>query len=179
MQTHRFDDALAGALRPQAGPRVPVLAHLAAASVRAAEAGGRLTLERAVALAAEAHAGQTDKAGAPYILHPLRVMLAQQSEEARIVGVLHDVVEDTPVRLDHLAAMGTSEAVLRGLDAVTRRDGESYEAYVARAGTDPLGRMVKIADLRDNMDLTRLAAPTGHDHARIGRYRAALAALGV
>jgi hypothetical protein len=181
MQTHRFDDALAGALRLHRatdGPRLHILAHVAAATALDAETGGRLTLERAIALATEAHAGQTDKAGAAYILHPLRVMLAQESDEARIVGVLHDVVEDTPVTLDHLTAMGASDAVLQGLEAVTRRRDESYEAFVARAGADPLGRPVKTADLRDNMDLTRIAAPTERDHARLDRYRAALAALG-
>jgi hypothetical protein len=174
MASHRFDDALASALRLHRADRAetPALAHLLA------DRQGGLSLERAIAIAAEAHAGQTDKAGAPYILHPLRVMQAQESDEARILGVLHDVVEDTPVTLDHLAAMGASDAVLRGLEAVTRRPDESYEAFVQRAGADPLGRPVKIADLRDNMDLGRIAAPGEQDHARLARYRAALAALG-
>lgn len=174
MATHRFDDALASALRHHAaaGAETPALAYLLA------ERRGALTLERAVAIAAEAHAGQTDKAGAPYILHPLRVMAAQEGDAARIVGVLHDVVEDSPVTLDHLAAAGASEAVLRGLDAVTRRAEESYEAFVARAGADPLGRAVKIADLRDNMDLARIAQPSDKDRARLARYARALAQLG-
>lgn len=182
MLTHRFDDALAFAARlhreTRSGPRPPLLAHLAEACSLEAEHGGHLTLERAIALAAEAHAGQTDKAGVPYILHPLRVMQAQPTTEARIVGVLHDVVEDTPVTLDHLAAMGAPDAVLRGLEAVTRRADESYVAFVARAGADPLGRPVKIADLRDNVDLSRIKTPTDRDHARLDRYRAALTALG-
>lgn len=181
MLTHRFDDALDRAAQlhqAEGGQPLPLLAHIAAAGALDAGQGGHLTLERAIALAAEAHAGQTDKAGAPYILHPLRVMQAQPTAEARIVGVLHDVVEDTPVTLDHLAAMGAPDAVLRGLEAVTRRADESYEAFVARAGADPLGRPVKIADLRDNMDLSRIAAPSDRDHARLDRYRAALDALG-
>lgn len=180
MQTHRFDDALARAVRlhgeRRGGSDIPFLAHFLA--LARADREAPLSLERAVALAAEAHAGQIDKAGTPYILHPLRVMLAQQSDEARIVGVLHDVVEDTPVTFDDLAAIGASDAVLQGLEAVTRRGDESYDAFVERAGADPLGRPVKVADLRDNMDLTRIAAPTERDHARLDRYRAALAALG-
>ncbi|WP_372893978.1 hypothetical protein [Rhodosalinus sp.] len=106
------------------------------------------------------------------------MMQAQESAAARIVGLLHDVVEDTPVTLDHLAAAGAEAPVLRGLDAVTRRAGESYEAFVQRAGTDPVGRAVKIADLRDNMDLTRIAAPSDKDRARLDRYARALAQLG-
>lgn len=105
-------------------------------------------------------------------------MQAQESAAARIVGLLHDVVEDTPVTLDHLAAAGAEAPVLRGLDAVTRRAGESYEAFVLRAGTDPVGRAVKIADLRDNMDLTRIAAPSDKDRPRLDRYARALAQLG-
>src|SRR4051812_31424399 len=116
------------------------------------------TLERAIAIAAEAHAGQVDKAGAPYILHPLRVMLSVETTDERIVAVLHDVVEDCPGwTAERLRDEGFSTAVLRGVDAVTKRDGESYESFVVRAAADPLGRAVKIADLRDNMDLRRIA----------------------
>jgi (p)ppGpp synthase/HD superfamily hydrolase len=133
-------------------------------------------LERAIAIAVTAHAGQTDKAGQPYILHPLRVMFSLPGTQARIVGVLHDVCEDCPGwDLARLRAEGFSDAVLSGLDAVTRRDGEDYPAFVARAAQDPLGRAVKRADLLDNCDLSRIAAPTDADHARIARYRAALA----
>jgi GTP diphosphokinase / guanosine-3',5'-bis(diphosphate) 3'-diphosphatase len=135
------------------------------------------TLERAIAIAAEAHAGQTDKAGAPYILHPLRVMLRMRSGPERIAAVLHDVVEDTPWTLEALAAEGFAPEVLAAVDALTRRDGESYEAFVTRAGADPVGRAVKLADLAENMDLTRLATPTARDVERLDRYRRAVAQL--
>jgi (p)ppGpp synthase/HD superfamily hydrolase len=135
------------------------------------------TLERAIEIAASAHAGQVDKAGTPYILHPLRVMLALASNEDRIVGVLHDVVEDTHVSLDDLRAEGFSEAVLAGLESVTKQDGESYEAFVLRAAADPIGRRVKLADLTDNCDLSRIASPTQKDHDRIAKYRAAIESL--
>lgn len=135
------------------------------------------TLERAVMLAAQAHAGQVDKGGAPYLLHPLRLMLAQHGDEARIAAVLHDVVEDSDLCLDDLRREGFSEAVLDAVEALTRRPGESYPEFIARAARDPIARAVKRADLVDNLDLSRIPAPTDQDRARIARYQAALAQL--
>jgi len=135
------------------------------------------TLERAIVLAAEAHAGQTDKAGAPYILHPLRVMLRVSDPEARIAAVLHDVLEDSGVTPGQLRAEGFSDAVIRGIQAVTRGAGETYEDFVLRAARDPIGRQVKLADLQDNADLSRIAAPTEKDIARTEKYRRAIAVL--
>ena len=135
------------------------------------------TLERAIAIAAEAHMGQVDKAGAPYILHPLRVMLRVQTPAERIAAVLHDVVEDTAWTLEELAAEGFEPEVLAAVDALTRREGESYEAFVARAGADPVARVVKLADLAENMDLGRIVSPTAADIARLDRYRRAVAQL--
>jgi len=135
------------------------------------------TIEHAIKIAAEAHAGQVDKAGAPYILHPLRVMLRMNTNDERIVAVLHDVVEDSHWSLDLLSAEGFSEQVVRAIDSVTRRDSETYEEFVLRAGLDPVGRRVKFADLEDNCDLGRIAAPTEKDHARIDRYRRAIEQL--
>lgn len=136
------------------------------------------TLERAIALAAEAHAGQQDKVGEAYILHPLRVMLAVGSPDERIVGVLHDVVEDTPWTLEGLRAEGFSAEVVDAVDALSRREGEDYFDFVLRAGANPLARPVKLADLRDNLDMTRIAAPSQRDYERCERYRKALALLG-
>ena len=135
------------------------------------------TLERAVAIAAEAHAGQVDKAGAPYILHPLRVMLRVQQPAERLAAVLHDVVEDTPWTLEALASEGFAPEVVAAVDALTRRDGETYEAFVTRAGADPIARVVKLADIADNLDPSRIAVFTEADHARMARYRHARAAL--
>ncbi len=111
------------------------------------------TLERAIAIAAEAHAGQVDKAGAPYILHPLRVMLLLNTIEERIAGVLHDLVEDCPDwTFDRLRHEGFSEPVIAALEAVTKREGEhgdaNYMTFVQRAGSDKIGRLVKLADLQ-------------------------------
>lgn len=137
------------------------------------------TLERAIAIAVEAHAGQVDKAGAPYILHPLRVMLSLATTEERIVAVLHDVCEDCPGwDFQRLRAEGFSAAVIAGLEAVTRRPGEAYEDFVGRAARHPIGRRVKRADLADNSDFSRLAAPTPRDHERLAKYRRAITLLG-
>ena len=135
------------------------------------------TLERAIAIAAEAHAGQRDKAGEPYILHPLRLMLHMDSDEARMAAVLHDVVEDSPWTIDGLRAEGFAEKVLAAIDALTRRPGEAYEAFVARAGSNPLARRVKLADLEDNLDARRLPDLGEEDLARVRRYHRAWRAL--
>jgi (p)ppGpp synthase/HD superfamily hydrolase len=137
------------------------------------------TLERAIAIAAEAHAGQIDKAGAPYVLHPLRVMLSVQGHETKIVAVLHDVVEDCEGwSFERLRGEGFSDEVLFGLDAVTKRDGEPYAQFVRRAGENFIGRAVKIADMRDNCDLSRISKPSETDLQRIAKYKSALRQLG-
>jgi (p)ppGpp synthase/HD superfamily hydrolase len=136
------------------------------------------TLERAIAIAAEAHAGQVDKAGAPYVLHPLRVMLRLSTPEERMVAVLHDVCEDCPGwTFDRLRGEGFHDRVIEALQSVTKRDGEDYEAFVTRAAASPIGRRVKLADLHDNCDLSRIAQPTERDHERIGKYRRAIAMI--
>lgn len=140
------------------------------------------TLERAIALATAAHTGQTDKAGAPYILHPLRLMLRMRSDPERIAAVLHDVVEDTPFTLDDLRRLGFSGDVLDAVQALTKRPDEEgtdegYFRFVVRAAGHPVARAVKIADIEDNMDLSRIAAPTDRDRQRIARYRKALSLI--
>lgn len=134
------------------------------------------TLERAIAIATDAHAGQQDKAGAPYITHPLRVSRGLTGE-AKIVAVLHDILEDTPWTLEQLRAEGFGPAVLSGVDALTRRPGEDYFDLVKRAAADPIGRVVKRADLADNMDVSRLGEMTETDETRLKKYRSALAIL--
>ena len=131
------------------------------------------TLEAAIALAATAHEGQTDKAGAPYIFHLLRVMQAQDTRPARIAGVLHDLVEDTPYTFEDLRDRGYSETVIRALESVTKQEGEDYAAFAMRAGQNPIGRTVKLADLEDNMDTSRLPEMTEADAMRLKKYHAA------
>lgn len=135
------------------------------------------TLERAIAIAAEAHAGQTDKAGGAYILHPLRVMLRVSTVDERIAAVLHDVVEDTTVTLEALAEEGFSAPVLAAIDALTKRPGESRIDAAARAAADPIARVVKLADNAENMDMSRLPSPTERDFGRLEEYKQVRALL--
>ena len=118
------------------------------------------TLERAIVIAAEGHAGVKDKGEAPYILHPLRMMLALTSPDERIVAVLHDVCEDCPGwTLDLLRAEGFPDHIITALDSVTKREDEDYETFVRRAAANPIGRKVKLEDLRDNSNLSRISHP--------------------
>jgi len=129
------------------------------------------TLERAIAVAAQAHAGQTDKAGEPYILHPLRLMLAMETGLERIVAVLHDVVEDSGITLEMLRAEGFAEEAVAAIDALTKRDGESKMDAAARAKGNALALRVKLADNADNQDMILTSDPTEADVARIEEYR--------
>lgn len=136
------------------------------------------TLERAIVIAAEGHAGAKDKGGAPYILHPLRMMLALSSPEERIVAILHDVCEDCPGwTLDRMRAEGFAENIINALDSVTKREGEDYEIFVSRASVNSIGRRVKLEDLKDNLDLGRIIHPAAKDFARIEKYRASVKTL--
>jgi (p)ppGpp synthase/HD superfamily hydrolase len=135
------------------------------------------TLERAIAIAAAAHAGQVDKAGQPYILHPLRVMLRVATEHERMAAVLHDVVEDTDVTLYTLAAEGFASEVIGAVEALTKRPGESRMQAAERAAANPIARVVKLSDNAENMDLGRIANPTADDYARLEEYKLVREAL--
>ncbi len=134
-----------------------------------------MTLERAIAIAAEAHAGQKDRAGAPYILHPIRLMIQMDSENAMMAAVLHDVVENSVWTLDDLRKEGFSNEVLNAVDSLTHRDkeGEDYWDYIQRAKSDPIAIKVKLADLEDNLNPDRLNEVTEKDEKRFDRYRKA------
>jgi len=119
-------------------------------------------LTRALVIAAEAHAGQVDKAGEAYILHLIRVMLRVTGEDERIAALLHDLVEDTTWTLEDLRAEGFSAAVVRAVDHLTCREGEVYHRFVKRA------------DLEENMDHSRIAEPSETDFARLEKYRQVL-----
>jgi (p)ppGpp synthase/HD superfamily hydrolase len=130
-------------------------------------------LEKAILCAVKAHAGQKDKAGAPYILHPLRIMMKMDSQAGMIAAMLHDVVEDSSVTLADLRAEGFSEEVIAAVDHLTRREGEAYEIFINRLRHNPLAVKVKLADLEDNMDIRRIENVTGRDIERIQKYQAA------
>ncbi|MBA56449.1 MAG: GTP pyrophosphokinase [Pseudomonadales bacterium] len=134
-------------------------------------------LEQAISIAVKAHAGQVDKAGQPYILHPLRLMLKFNSTDAMIVAVLHDVVEDSSIMIQELEGFGFSDVVVDAVASLTRKRGESYEDFVVRVSKNELARMVKIEDVKDNLNLTRLSTITDKDLVRIQKYHSALMVL--
>jgi len=132
-------------------------------------------LEKAIKLAAEAHAGKKDKAGKHYILHVLRVMLQMDTEEEMIAAVLHDVVEDTEWTLDGLLKEGFSEKVVEAIDHITKRESEEdhYEVFIQRVAENSMARKVKLSDLADNLDVRRLKTLTKDDHERLAKYHEA------
>lgn len=134
-------------------------------------------LESAIRMALDAHAGQRDKAGQPYILHPLRVMQRCDTDTLRIIAVLHDVIEDSAVTLDDLERLGFALEVRDALQCLTKHRGEDYDAFIERVLANPLAARVKEADLLDNMDRSRLAAFTEEDEARMAKYARALKRL--
>ena len=132
---------------------------------------------RAVLIMAEAHLGQFDRGGEPYAYHPMHLGLHAADRDAQMVAFLHDVVEDGDWDLPALAREGFSQAVLRAVNALTRRDAEDYEAFIERVARDRLATRVKLLDLAHNSDLSRLRAPTDEDRVRLAKYRRATARL--
>ena len=129
------------------------------------------TLKRAIEIATEAHKGQFDKSGKDYIGHPLRVMEMGNSEEEKIVGILHDVVEDTPWTFEMLEAEGFSPEVIAALKCVTKTsENENYDDFIERVKKNPLAVAVKINDLSDNMDIRRLPYLSDKDIKRLKKY---------
>lgn len=129
------------------------------------------TLETAIILAAEVHKNQKDKAGTPYILHPLRVMMKMDSDVEKVIAVLHDVMEDTWVSESDLEDLGFSNEIIKALTRLTKFGHETYWWYISRLINNPLALKVKLAELEDNMDLKRIENPTEKDFKRLRRYR--------
>ena len=129
------------------------------------------TLKRAIEIATEAHKGQFDKSGKDYIGHPLRVMEMGNTEEEKIVGILHDVVEDTPWTFEMLEAEGFSPEVIAALKCLTKTsENENYDDFIERVKKNPLAVAVKINDLSDNMDIRRLPYLSDKDIKRLKKY---------
>lgn len=134
-------------------------------------------LSDAIMLATDLHRGQFDKGGAPYILHPLRVMQAVKGDSERIAAVLHDTMEDCGASWVTIARRFGNE-VADAVDALSRGPDETYSSFIDRCATNPIARAVKLADISDNMDVTRLGRePTAQDAKRLERYLAARATL--
>lgn len=118
----------------------------------------------------KAHTGQVDKAGMPYHLHPERVAARCSTDAETIVALLHDTIEDTEVSPEDLLSKGFSQEIVDAILSVTKRKGENYEDFVARAKQNPIGRIVKLHDLEDNMDIRRLDTLSDESVARLRKY---------
>ena len=135
------------------------------------------TLEKAIALAATQHAGQLDKGGQAYILHPLRLMLQFSNPTLQIIAVLHDILEDTATTAEDLKALGFSAEIIKSIQALTKQTSESRLQAAKRTTLNPLATQVKYVDVLDNMNLSRINNPTARDFARLEEYKEVLEIL--
>ena len=131
-------------------------------------------LNLAIAIAEKAHAGQIDKAGKPYILHPLTVMAQMDDVESKIVAVLHDAIEDSDLTINELSQQGFPELITEAIAAITKLDGELYDDYLLRVMGNAIALKVKIADVTHNMDISRIANPSTKDFQRLEKYQKVL-----
>ena len=129
--------------------------------------------EKAIEIALKAHIGKVDKAGQPYILHPLRVALKLANEDEITAAILHDVVEDSDCKIEDLKNAGFNETVIKIVELMTRTEDRSYDDYINGIKTYPPAVRVKLADLEDNMNLMRIKKPETADLERIERYKKA------
>lgn len=127
-------------------------------------------LEKALQIAVKAHSGQIDKAGSAYIFHPIRVSNRCSTDDERIVALLHDTIEDTEVSTEYLLMEGFPRNIVDAILSVTRNEDESYDDFIKRSRLNPIGRQVKLHDLEDNMDITRLNELTEKDIYRLNKY---------
>lgn len=130
-------------------------------------------IELALHRALKAYGGKVDKAGMPYILHPLRLAARLDDQISQAVALLHDVIEDSDATEDDLRDDGFPESVISAVVALTRRKGEGYEAFIDRVRVHPLARKIKLLDIEDNMNLLRLNAVSEKDLQRIAKYHRA------
>lgn len=133
--------------------------------------------KRAMKLCYEAHKGQVDKTGVPYVFHPFHVAEQMTDEATTIVALLHDVVEDTDYTLEDIAALGFGKEIVDAVALMTHEDDVPYLEYVARLKDNPLARAVKLADLAHNSDLSRLGEIDDETRRRLEKYSQARALL--
>ena len=131
-------------------------------------------LELALSIATEAHRGQFDKAGIDYIEHPIYVASQVDTEEEKAVALLHDVIEDSPVSAEELLQAGLPETVVTAVQVLTKKKEQDYQTYLETVKKNPLARVVKLADLKHNSDLSRLSSITEKDRERLKKYKKAI-----
>ena len=130
-------------------------------------------LQKAIEIATEAHKNQRDRAGKPYIGHISRVMQAGETQEERIAGILHDIVEDTAWSFEDLLNIGIPIDIVDAIRCLTKMENEPYDQFIERVKTNPIAIAVKLNDLHDNMDMTRLPEITDKDIERLLKYHRA------
>ena len=131
-------------------------------------------VDLALSIARKAHEGQLDKAGVDYIKHPIYVASQVDTEEEKAVALLHDVIEDSPVSAEGLLQAGLPETVVTAVQVLTKKKEQDYQIYLETVKKNPLARVVKLADLKHNSDLSRLSSITEKDRERLKKYKKAI-----
>ena len=131
-------------------------------------------VDLALSIARKAHEGQLDKAGVDYIEHPIYVASQVDTEEEKAVALLHDVIEDSPVSAEELLQAGLPETVVTAVQVLTKKKEQDYQTYLETVKKNPLARLVKLADLKHNSDLSRLSSITEKDRERLKKYKKAI-----
>ena len=131
-------------------------------------------VDLALSIARKAHEGQLDKAGVDYIEHPIYVASQVDTEEEKAVALLHDVIEDSPFTAEELLQAGLPETVVTAVQVLTKKKEQDYQTYLETVKKNPLARVVKLADLKHNSDLSRLSSITEKDRERLKKYKKAI-----
>ena len=135
---------------------------------------GQSIVDIALSIARQAHEGQLDKAGVDYIEHPIYVASQVDTAEEKAVALLHDVIEDSPVSAEELLQAGLPETVVTAVQVLTKKKEQDYQTYLETVKKNPLARVVKLADLKHNSDLSRLPSITAKDRERLKKYKKAI-----
>ena len=130
-------------------------------------------IEKSLSIALQAHAGQVDKAGKPYILHPLRLMAKMETDEEMAVALLHDTIEDSPLTAESLLDAGIPSKIVDAVQSLTKSYGEDYQQFIQRVLKNELAVKVKKADIQDNLNVLRLDSIGDSDLARVKKYHEA------
>lgn len=131
-------------------------------------------VDLALSIARQAHEGQLDKAGVDYIEHPIYVVSQVDTEEEKAVALLHDVIEDSSVTAEELLNAGLPETVVTAIQILSKKKGQDYQTYLENVKSNPLARVIKLADLKHNSDLSRLPSITAEDRERLKKYKKAI-----
>ena len=131
-------------------------------------------VDLALSIARQAHEGQLDKAGVDYIEHPIYVASQVDTEEEKAVALLHDVIEDSPFTAEELLLAGLPETVVTAVQILSKKKGQDYQTYLENVKSNSLARVVKLADLKHNSDLSRLSSVTDKDLERLEKYKKAI-----